>query len=265
MLYIVATPIGNLGDISERALETLRRSDAILCEDTRRSSILLSRYEISKPLISYHKFKEAKELERILSDLSSGRVLSLVSDAGTPCINDPGVRLVAACRERGIAVTAIPGPCSLIEALVLSGFETEKFQFVGFLPKRPEKVLKEILFYPGATIAFESPERLVKTLRVLEKIAQGRKIAVAREMTKTFEECRCGVAEELVSHYAAKPPKGEIVLVIAPGKPPEMPLEIEECVELLRVVHGLTLKEAIKYSARFLEVPKSIVYKKMHA
>ena len=264
MLYIVATPIGNLEDISHRALETLRSSDAILCEDTRRSSILLSRYEISKPLISYHKFKEARELERILSDLSSGKVLSLVSDAGTPCINDPGVRLVAACRERGIAVTAIPGPCSLIEALVLSGFETEKFQFIGFLPKQPTKVLKELLFYPGATIAFESPERLVKTLALLEKLGPGRRIAVAREMTKTFEECRVGVAKELLNHYTTKAPKGEIVIVIAPGEPPEMPLDLEECVALLRVVHGLSLKEAIKYSAKFLKMPKSVVYKKMH-
>jgi 16S rRNA (cytidine1402-2'-O)-methyltransferase len=264
MLYIVATPIGNLEDISHRALKTLRSSDAILCEDTRRTSILLNRYGISKPLISYDKFKEAKKLEKILSDLSSGQVLSLVSDAGTPCINDPGVRLVAACRERGIAVSAIPGPCSLIEALVLSGFETEKFQFIGFLPKQPTKVLREALFYPGATIAFESPERLTKTLAALEKLSPGRPIAIAREMTKTFEECRRGVASELLSHFTGKPPKGEIVIVIAPGEPPEMPLDLEECIHLLRSAHGLSLKEAIKESARLLKMAKSAVYKKIH-
>jgi 16S rRNA (cytidine1402-2'-O)-methyltransferase len=264
MLYIIATPIGNLEDISHRALESLKKSDKILCEDTRRTSILLSRYEISKPLISYDKFKEAKKLDSILSDLSSGQILSLVSDAGTPCINDPGVRLVAACRERGIEVTAIPGPCSLILALVLSGFEAEKFQFVGFLPKQAAKTLKEILFYPGATIAFESPERLLKTLATLDKLSPDRLLAVAREMTKTFEECPRGTAKELLSHFTKKLPKGEIVLVISPGEPPEMPLDLEECVELLRKVHGLTLKEAIKYAAKFLKCPKSVVYKKMH-
>ena len=161
-------------------------------------------------------------------------------------------------------MTAIPGPCSLIEALVLSGFEAEKFQFIGFLPKQPTKVLKEALFYPGVTIAFESPERLTKTLAALEKLSPERLIAVAREMTKTFEECRRGVAKDLLSHFTAKPPKGEIVLVIASGEPPEVPLDLEECVHLLKSVHGLSLKEAIKTAARLLKVAKSAVYKKMH-
>ena len=224
----------------------------------------MDRYSISKPLISYHKFKEVQALDRIIRDLESGKNLALVSDAGTPCINDPGVRLAVACAERGIPFTAIPGPCSLIEALVLSGCETDRFQFVGFLPKKPEKTLRPLLFYPGATIAFESPERLIDTLESLKKLAPERRLAVAREMTKAYEECRRGTASDLLAHYKARPPKGEIVLVIAPGDPPEMPLDLEECVDLLREVHNLTLKEAIKYAARFLKIPKSAVYKKMH-
>jgi 16S rRNA (cytidine1402-2'-O)-methyltransferase len=264
LLYIVATPIGNLEDISQRALKTLRECDAVLCEDTRRTRVLMDRYGISKPLISYHKFKEAKELESILGRLESGENLALVSDAGTPCINDPGVRLASACLERKIPFTAIPGPCSVIEALVFSGFEVEKFQFIGFLPKKPEKTLRPLLFYSGASIAFESPERLISTLQALDKIAPEREIAVVREMTKMYEECRRGRASQLLNHYKTHPPKGEIVLVIGPGESPEMPLDLEECVELLRESHGLTLKEAIKLSARLLKIPKSAVYKKMH-
>jgi 16S rRNA (cytidine1402-2'-O)-methyltransferase len=264
LLYIVATPIGNLEDISQRALNSLRECDAILCEDTRRTSILLNRHGISKPLISYHKFKEAKVLDQILARLESGENLALVSDAGTPCINDPGTRLAAACVERNIPFTAIPGPCSVIEALVLSAFLAERFQFIGFLSKKPAQELRSLLFYPGATVAFESPERLPATLDALDKIAPLRPLAVAREMTKTFEECRRGTAAELHAHYQAHPPKGEIVLVIAPGEPPDAPMDLEECVGLLQEVHGLSLKEAIKEAARLLKVPKSAVYKEMH-
>ncbi len=268
MLYLIATPIGNLEDISQRALNTLRECDAILCEDTRRTSILLNRFGFSKPLISCHKFNEAKVLDRILDRLESGENLALVSDAGTPCINDPGARLSKACVERNIPFTAIPGPCSVIEALVLSAFPAERFQFIGYLSKKPEKELRALLFYPGATLVFESPERLLATMDALGKIAPERRLAVAREMTKTFEECRRGTAAELHDHYKAHPPKGEIVLVIAPrdatGEPPDLPMDLEECVELLQEIHGLTLKEAIKEAARLLKIPKSAVYKKIH-
>ncbi len=264
LLYLVSTPIGNLEDISQRALKTLQGCDAVLCEDTRRTSILMDRYSLKKPLFPYHKFNEAQALDRILNELEAGKTFALVSDAGTPCINDPGIRLTAACRERGIPFTAIPGPCSLINALVLSGFETERFQFIGFLPKKSEKTLYSLLFYPGATVAFESPERLLDTLASFELLAPKRELAVAREMTKTYEECRRGIASALHAHYLAHAPKGEIVLVIGPGDPPEMPLDLEECVGLLRELHGLSLKEAIKLAARLLDIPKSLVYKKMH-
>ncbi len=260
MLFIVATPIGNLSDISQRALQTLQACDAILCEDTRRSSILLDRYGIKKPLISYHKFKEKQALERILADLEGGRQLALISDAGTPCINDPGQILVEACLKRGLAVSAIPGPCSMIQALVMAGFDTSRFQFIGFLPKKPESVLRQAMGYPGTTVAFESPERLVDTLALIDG---EREIAVAREMTKTFEECRRGKAADILTHYRAHPPKGEIVLLIGEGKSPD-DLSLEDTVAMLRELHGLSLKEAIKEAARLKDVPKRDIYKRFH-
>lgn len=260
MLYVVATPIGNLGDISQRALETLQSCDAILCEDTRRSSILLDRYKIKKKLISYHKFKEKGSLQTILDELALGKSFALISDAGTPCINDPGQILIAACREQGICVTAIPGPCSIIQALVLSGFSTTRFQFLGFLPKNPKQTLRFALSYRGTTVAFESPERLIDTLSLIDP---QRKIAVAREMTKTYEECRVGTAENLWKHFESHPPKGEIVLLISEGKAPD-DLSLEELIEMLQELHGVSLKEAVKLAAQFKNLPKREVYKKVH-
>jgi 16S rRNA (cytidine1402-2'-O)-methyltransferase len=260
LLFVIATPIGNLEDISKRALLALEQCDAILCEDTRRSSILLSRYSIKKPLLSYHKFKEKQLLEQILTELESGKNLALISDAGTPCINDPGQILVEACREKGIEVTAVPGPCSLIQALVVSGFDASRFQFIGFLPKPAKNTLKEVMGYPGVTVAFESPERLTDTLALIDP---DRTIAVAREMTKTFEECRKGKAAEILDHFKKHPPKGEIVLMIGPGKAAD-DLSLEELVRMLQELHGLTLKEAIKQAARFKDIPKRQVYEKFH-
>ncbi len=172
--------------------------------------------------------------------------------------------LAAACAERGIPFTAIPGPCSPIQALLLSAMPAERFQFLGFLPRKPEKLLRQILFYPGVTVAFESPQRLVGTLEAIAKLDPARRVAVAREMTKTFEECRRGTGVELLAHFRKVPPKGEIALCIAEGEPPGETLDLEECVEMLRDLHGLSLKEAIKQAARFLKIPKSAVYKKFH-
>jgi 16S rRNA (cytidine1402-2'-O)-methyltransferase len=220
----------------------------------------LDRYGIKKHLISYHKFKEKASLERILSDLEAGKTLALISDAGTPCINDPGQILVEACLEKGIKVSAIPGPCSLIQALVVSGFDTTRFQFIGFLPKKPKAELKMAMGYPGTTVAFESPERLVDTL---EAIDGERQVAVVREMTKTFEEVRRGKAKEVLAHFREKPPRGEIVLVIGQGEIAD-DMSLEELVALLRESHGLTLREAIKLAAKMKDVPKRDVYKEFH-
>ncbi|HSX25759.1 MAG TPA: 16S rRNA (cytidine(1402)-2'-O)-methyltransferase [Chlamydiales bacterium] len=265
MLYIVATPIGNLEDLSHRAIHVLQECDAILCEDTRRSSILLNRYGIEKPLISYHKFKEREALERILADLEGGRNLALISDAGTPCINDPGLILVQACVERGVEFSVIPGACSVIQALVMSGFDTSRFQFLGFLPRKAGEVLRKALGYPGTTVAFESPERVVETLEAIEALDGERRVAVVREMTKMFEECRRGKPGELAAHFKAHPPKGEIVLCLGEGKGIEEELSLEELVEMLQELHGLSLKEAVLQAARLKGVPKRSVYKQIHS
>ncbi len=215
---------------------------------------------MKKKLISYHKFKEQSSLDRILAELEAGKRLALISDAGTPCINDPGQILIKACGEKGIRVNAIPGPCSIIQALVLSAFDTSRFQFLGFLPKKPEAVLRQALAYPGTTVVFESPERLVKTLELIDG---ERVVAVAREMTKAYEECRQGKAKELLEYFKTNPPRGEIVLLISEGEPPD-DLSLEELVEMLQDLHGLSLKDAIKQAARFKDVPKRDVYKKFH-
>lgn len=260
LLFVIATPIGHLSDISQRALDTLRMCDVILCEDTRHSLRLFERYGIQKKLISYHKFKEKRALQDILEELKNGKNLGLISDAGTPCINDPGQILVDECLKLGIPVTAIPGPCSIIQALVLSGLDTQRFQFIGFLPKNPEKVLKEVSFFPGVTIAFESPERLLDTLALIDG---EREIAVAREMTKSFEECRRGKAKDILAHFQKHPPRGEIVLLINRGVASD-DLKAEELVSLLMEYLGYDLKDAIKQAAKLKGIAKREVYHKIH-
>lgn len=264
MLYLVSTPIGNLDDISKRALATLELCDLIFCEDTRRSAILLDRYGIKKRLIPYHKFNEKKSLEQIVNDLESGQNIALISDAGTPCINDPGLILVEACIEKKIPFTLIPGACSPIQALVLSGMDTSRFQVIGFLPKNAKKTLEQALGYPGTTVALESPSRILETLEDIQKIDPKRRLAVAREMTKTFEECLRGTAGQLIDHFKVHAPRGEIVLVIEGGTLPQEDIPIQELVEMLQELHGLSLKEAIKSAARFKKLPKRDVYKQIH-
>ena len=173
VLYLVSTPIGNLADFSFRAVETLKKCDYILCEDTRHSRFLLEHYGIQTPLKSFHKFNEAKALESVLSDLKEGKTLALISDAGTPLISDPGQELVLQCRAEGLAVSAIPGACAVIDALVLSGLPSTPFQFIGFLPKKEKElqsVLSQALFYAGTTIAYESPHRIEETLAAIAQI-----------------------------------------------------------------------------------------------
>ncbi|NGX60560.1 MAG: Ribosomal RNA small subunit methyltransferase I [Chlamydiae bacterium] len=220
MLYLIATPIGNLQDITFRALETLKLCDLVLCEDTRRTGILLKHYEIKRKLKSFHKFSEASKENAILEELRDGKTIGLVSDAGTPGISDPGTRLVTACRREGIPVCPIPGPCAAIAALSASGLPTDRFQFFGFLPRKKGKLTRlfeEILAYPGTTICYESPYRLKASLQVLATLDPKTPCVVARELTKKFEEFVAGTAEELATKYAEKHPKGEIVLLISPN------------------------------------------------
>jgi 16S rRNA (cytidine1402-2'-O)-methyltransferase len=218
MLYLVATPIGNLEDFSQRACRILQECDYILCEDTRHSSILLKHYQIHKPLLSYHKFNEALRRKKIVADLKEGKKIALLSDAGTPCLSDPGSSLVKLCLQEGFAPTGIPGPCAAILALISTGFDTSRFQFVGFLPKKAkalQELLQEILAYSGTSICYESPHRIQKVLECLKNLEPTRRCAVARELTKKFEEVAIGTAEELLSRQLSRPFKGEITLLVA--------------------------------------------------
>ena len=218
MLYVVATPIGNLGDITVRALEVLKSVDVIAAEDTRHSGMLLKHFEIKKPLLSYHEHNEAMRTAQLVERLAADENVALITDAGTPALSDPGARLIRACIERGLPLTIIPGPSSILAALVGSGFSTERFYFGGFLPVKSgqrERELRATAERGETTIFFESPYRLTKTLAVCTGIMPDRRLCVARELTKKFEEFRHGIASELLAHYEAHPPKGEIVLVIS--------------------------------------------------
>lgn len=203
----------------------------------------------------------------MLSELREGKTVSVLSDAGTPLISDPGLPLAQACIREDLPFTAIPGPCSPILALALSGFETDRFQFIGFLPRDAgplKATLLSTLFYRGTSIAFESPQRLLDTLVAIESLAPEREVAVARELTKTYEECRRGTPSQLLSHYREHEPRGEIVLLLRQGEPPEVEIGVIEMVEMLKELHGLSTKEAIKTAARLKDLPKSEVYRQVH-
>ena len=219
MLYVVATPIGNLGDITLRALEILKDVDLIAAEDTRHSGILLKHYQIKKPLISYHEHNEAMRTAQLIERLAVGEKIALITDAGTPGLSDPGARLIRECIKRELPFTVIPGPSSIATALVGSGFSAERFFFGGFLPNKSGQRERELRVAAAAreetSIYFESPYRLTKTLKTCGEIMPDRQLCVARELTKKFEEFRRGTPAELLIHYEAHPPKGEIVLVIS--------------------------------------------------
>jgi 16S rRNA (cytidine1402-2'-O)-methyltransferase len=218
MLYVVATPIGNLGDITLRAVEALKSADVIAAEDTRHSGLLLKHLEIKKPFVSYHEHNEAARTTELVERLGRGENVALITDAGTPGLSDPGLRLIRECIKRELPFTIIPGASSILMALLGSGFSTEKFSFRGFLPVKSgqrERELRAAMERNETTIFFESPYRLTKTLAACIDIIPERQLCVARELTKKFEEFRRGVASELLAHYQAHPPKGEIVLVIS--------------------------------------------------
>jgi 16S rRNA (cytidine1402-2'-O)-methyltransferase len=218
MLYVVATPIGNLADITLRAVEILKSADVIAAEDTRRSGMLLKHFEIKKPFVSYHEHNEATRTLQLVERLARGENIALITDAGTPGLSDPGLRLIRECIKRQVPFTIVPGASSILAALIGSGFSTEKFFFGGFLPVKRgqrERELRAAGEREETSIFFESPYRLTKTLAVCIDVMPERQLCVARELTKKFEEFRRGVASELLAHYQANPPKGEIVLVIS--------------------------------------------------
>jgi len=217
-LYIVATPIGNLGDITLRATEVLRACDGIACEDTRVTGKLMKHLGTSKPLWRYDDHASDADRARLIASMHT-RAVALVSDAGTPLVSDPGYRLVREAREAGIAITTVPGPCAAVAGLTLSGLPNDRFLFAGFLPVKEKArldALSELASVPATLIFYETAPRLAKALAAVGEAMPGREAAVARELTKLYEECRTGTPEELIAHYAAHPPKGEIVLMVGP-------------------------------------------------
>ncbi len=217
MLYVIATPIGNLGDITLRALEALKSADVVAAEDTRHSGNLLRHFEIRKPLVSYHEHNEARRTAELIERLAGGATVALITDAGMPGVSDPGRRLLAACIERGVPYTVVPGPSAVVTALVGSGFPAETFHYGGFLPVKSgqrERLVRAAGERAETSIFFESPYRLVKTLAVFAELFPERPLCVARELTKQYEEYRIGPGPELLAHYTARPPKGEITLLV---------------------------------------------------
>ena len=218
MLYVVGTPIGNLSDITLRALEVLKSVDLIAAEDTRHSGMLLKHFEIKKSFVSYHEHNEAMRAAQLIERIATGENIALITDAGMPGLSDPGARLIRECIKRELPFAIIPGPSSILTALVGSGFSTERFYFGGFLPVKSgqrERELGAAAARDETTIFFESPYRLTKTLSACAVLMPDRQLCVARELTKKFEEFRRGAARELLNHYEARPPKGEIVLMLS--------------------------------------------------
>lgn len=217
-LYIVATPIGNLGDITVRAVDVLTRCDAIACEDTRVTAKLLRHLGLSRPLWRYDDHAGERDRARLLEAMQT-QAIALVSDAGTPLVSDPGFRLVREAHTAGVAVTSLPGPSAPVMALTLSGLPSDRFLFAGFLPPK-DKARAEVLAELGAVrstlVFFETAPRLTRSLAAIDEVLPGREVAVARELTKLYEECRSGTPAELIAHYEAHPPKGEIVLLVGP-------------------------------------------------
>jgi 16S rRNA (cytidine1402-2'-O)-methyltransferase len=217
MLYLVATPIGNLDDITLRALEVLKAVDVIAAEDTRHSGNLLRHFEIRKPLVSYHEHNEAMRSQELAERLAAGENVALITDAGMPGLSDPGARLIKRCIDQDIPFTVLPGASSILTALVGSGFSLEKFCYRGFLPVKSgqrERELRAAAESTETSVFFESPYRILKTLVACAELMPDRQLCVARELTKKFEEFRRGTAAELHAHYEAHPAKGEITLVI---------------------------------------------------
>jgi 16S rRNA (cytidine1402-2'-O)-methyltransferase len=222
-LYLVPTPIGNLEDITLRALRILKEADAILAEDTRQTIKLLRHYEVEKTLMPYHMHNEHRELQRFIDMLEGGKILALVSDAGTPAISDPGFLLVRECLRNDIAVECLPGATAFVPALVNSGLPSDSFCFEGFLPEKKgrQTMLKKLADEERTIILYESPHRLLKSLgQFSEYFGAGRQASVSRELTKMFEETVNGTLAELIQHFEKKPVKGEIVVVIGGKEKP---------------------------------------------
>ncbi len=263
-IYIVATPIGNLQDISSRAVEVLNNADIIACEDTRVTKKLFSLLNINlkKTFISLHDHNEDEQLSKIIELVNQGKSIAQVSDAGCPLISDPGYKLIRRCKEEGIYYCTIPGPCALICALQLSGLPTNSFMFAGFIPNKEKARLdlfNKLKNIDTTLIFYETANRIVKTLSAVQEVFPKREVAVAREITKVYEECLNGTAAELLEHFKNHDPKGEMVLMIAP--PAEGEAEQPDIEALLRSeLRQSSLKSAVKKLVEQYNLNKNEVY-----
>jgi 16S rRNA (cytidine1402-2'-O)-methyltransferase len=261
-LYVCATPIGHLADITIRALVTLQRADIVYCEDTRHSRVLLAHYGIGTALRPYHEHNAAAERPRILSLLSEGKAIALISDAGTPLVSDPGYKLVRAAIDAGHAVTALPGASAVLTALTLAGLPTDTFLFAGFLPPKQQARrtrLTELAPVPATLVLFEAPTRVAATIEDIREALPGRPVALARELTKRFEEVWRGAPGDILARLTASPVKGEIVLIVGPPNASEMTdAAIED--ELRRALADMSLRDAVRAVADGRGLSKSRVY-----
>lgn len=262
-LFLVATPIGNLGDITLRALDTLKSVDRIACEDTRTSFTLLKHYGIKAPLTAYHAHNEAGATEHLLADLKSGQRIALISDAGTPLLSDPGARLVAACIAQQIRVTPLPGPSALLAAVTIAGLPAGQFFYAGFLPAKStarKASLKKLIPIPATLVLYEAPHRLTETLAELLATLGDRPAAVARELTKLHEECVRDSLSGLIQTFTTTPPRGECVIVVA-GAPVALAMEDDAIDAALRHAMKIErLKDAVATVAKDSGRAKSDVY-----
>lgn len=267
-LFVVSTPIGNLGDLSQRAIDTLRAASAVLAEDTRHSRPLLQRFEIATPLVAYHEHNEARETPRLVERLRAGDSLALISDAGTPLLSDPGARLVSAAIEAGVAVVPIPGASALLAALVGAGVASDRFTFYGFLARKGRErseAIAEIVQSRHTAVVYEAPSRVGATLRDFAQAGAGeRAAAVARELTKQFEEFRRGTIESLALSYEQEAPRGEVVLVIEGGSPPVLDeVQLRDRARSLRA-EGVSARDVVRVLMEESAAPRNLAYRLAH-
>lgn len=265
LLYIVSTPIGNLGDLSARAIETLKSVAVVLAEDTRHSRPLLQRFEIGTPLLSYHEHNEARTANALVARMVAGESMALISDAGTPLLSDPGARLVAAAIEASVRVVPIPGASALLSALVASGISAERFTFFGFLERKGVErtsALAEIALLSHTAVVYEAAPRVAATLRDLVALGCGERLgSVARELTKQFEEVRRGTLAELALYYDESPPRGEVVIVIAGA--PELVADEHAAREQARALRaqGLSARDIARTLVSEQGITRNVAYK----
>lgn len=267
-LYVAATPIGNLDDVSQRLRDTLAGVDAVYCEDTRHSRKLLAALGVSAELRAYHDHSSDAAREHIVRELVAGRRLALISDAGTPCISDPGYRLVRDARAAGVDVVPIPGPSALVAFLSVSGLPTDRFQFVGFAPRRANarrEAVEAWLAFAGTTVAYESPHRLADLLADLVACEPAREVCVGRELTKRFETLVFGTAEDVATRFGDEPVRGEVVIGVAGAPAPELRAgddEIDAWVRTLAAT-GISTKDAARVLSDRLGVSRDEAYRRV--